>query len=205
LFGHRPRLTTRVRAHPTPFVPHQPHRTPEHRQIHQHHRPLAFGPHPSPAARTRRPLSVSAHMHPQRSVGLVVDAEQLNIAQSHQQLTHAYRVTHHRDPPVSDLVNSTDSGGSPAHNRGHPTTPTPTSNAKSRFHQPHQPRRPRITDNTTPQPTRANPPPPSLREEPTVALRPVREPKALVQRLWICNGGFDSSIDSSISRLIEIT
>ncbi len=36
--------------------------------------------------------------------GLVIDAEHLDVAQSHQPLTHARRVRLHRDPPVIRLL-----------------------------------------------------------------------------------------------------
>ena len=45
-----------------------------------------------------------ADVDPQRLAGLVVDAEHLHIAQSHQSLTHARRVALHRDPPVIRLL-----------------------------------------------------------------------------------------------------
>ena len=43
-------------------------------------------------------------MHPQRLARIVIDAEHLNVAQSHQQLTHTPRVSVHGDPPVLDSL-----------------------------------------------------------------------------------------------------
>ena len=71
-------------------------------------------PHP-PTRRSRHP---PADTHPQRRTLLVVDAEHLDIAQSHQQLAHARRVALHRDPPWLGCFHSADSGGSLAFSRG---------------------------------------------------------------------------------------
>ena len=46
---------------------------------------------------TRTPADV----HPQRPLSTVIDTDDLHIAQSHQQLADARRVTLHRDPPDS--------------------------------------------------------------------------------------------------------
>ena len=42
-----------------------------------------------------------ADVHPQRPLSTVIDTDDLHIAQSHQQLADARRVTLHRDPPDS--------------------------------------------------------------------------------------------------------
>ena len=63
--------------------------------------PLTVGPHRPAAVPTGRSRRPTAHMHPQRLTLVVVDAEDLHVAQSHQQLAHARRVVLHRDPPDS--------------------------------------------------------------------------------------------------------
>ena len=63
---------------------------------------------------TSRERIRTAHGRTQR----VFDAEHLDVAESHQQLTRARRVNFHRDPPSSRLLVSVDSGGSLAFSRG---------------------------------------------------------------------------------------
>ena len=108
----------RARAAPPSLVPHQPHRPAERGEVHQLHRPLAIRPQRTATALTRRSQRPPADVHPQRAALAVSDAEDLHIAQSHQQLAHARRVALHRDPPDSRLPISTDSGGSLAFSRG---------------------------------------------------------------------------------------
>ena len=97
--SERPHSTTRRRATPPPLVPHQPHRPPERRQIHQAHRRRALRPHRPAAAPTDRPAP-RPNVHRQRPRRLVVDAEDLHIAQTDQQLADTRRVLHHRGPPL---------------------------------------------------------------------------------------------------------
>ena len=80
-----------------------PHRAPERRQVHQLDAAFALGPHRPPAPPTSRLRPPTPDVHPQRPVRLVVDADDLHIAQSHQQLADARRVALHRDPPVIRL------------------------------------------------------------------------------------------------------
>ena len=82
------------------------------------HRPLAVGPQRPAAAPARRSRRPPADVHPQRCVLLVVDAEHLHVAESHQQLTDARGVALRRDPPDCRLPVSADSGGSLAFSRG---------------------------------------------------------------------------------------
>ncbi len=123
VFSHRTRAAILTRASPSTFVPHQPRRPTKARQIHQLHQPLAVGAQLAATTRTRRTRSPASHTQPQRPATVVVDAQHVDFAEAHQQLTHAYRVTHHTDPPVSDLVYDPDSGGSHPTNRGHPHNP----------------------------------------------------------------------------------
>ncbi len=132
VLSRRTRAAILTRASPSTFVPHQPRRAAKHRQIHQLHCPVSFGPQLAATTRTRRTRSPASHTQPQRPAAtVVVDAQHVDFADTYQQLAHAYRVTHHTDPPVLDVVYDPDSGGSHPTDRGHPTTPTPTSNAKS--------------------------------------------------------------------------
>ena len=105
LFNKRADHTLRITADPATLPPPKPNRPPERRQIHQPHRPLTLRPHPTatvPTDRTR-PTGPDHHLqrcpHPQ-----VVDADQINLAQAHQQLAHTRRISLHRGPPASDVV-----------------------------------------------------------------------------------------------------
>gem|GEM_PF-2869721 len=62
---------------------------------------LAVRPQQPAATITARSRCPPTGMHPQRQPTSSVDADHLNIAQSHQQLTNTYRVNFHRDPPDS--------------------------------------------------------------------------------------------------------
>ena len=118
LLGDGPRLTAARRAPPPALVPHKPHRPTERREVHQLHSPLTVGPQRPATDLTDRSGRPPADVHPQRHPGFVFDAEDLDVAQSHQQLTDARRVALHRDPPDSRLPVSADSGGSLAFSRG---------------------------------------------------------------------------------------
>ncbi len=131
LFSHRPRAAITTGASPSVFVPHQPRRAAEGRQIHQFHRPVSFGPQLVATPRTRRTRCATSDMQPQRLATVVVDTQHVDFADTYRQLTHAYRVVFHRDPPVSGVGYDPDSGGSHPTDRQHPTTPTAPSNAKS--------------------------------------------------------------------------
>ena len=85
------RLAAAAGAAPAALVPHQPHRAAERGEVHQRHRSLPVGPQRPAAPPTRRSRHPTADAHPQRRTLLVVDAEHLDIAQSHQQLAHARR------------------------------------------------------------------------------------------------------------------
>ena len=95
--------TARRRATPPPLVPDEVNRAPERRQAHQAHRRQTLGPHRPTATPTRRPAP-RPNMQLQRPHQLVVDAEDLHIAQTNQQLTDARRVLLHRGPPPNRCV-----------------------------------------------------------------------------------------------------
>ncbi len=120
LLGDGPRPTARLTATPPALVPHQPRRPPERTQIHQLDPAHAMGPQQPATAHTGRPRRPPTDMHPQQRARPVADAELLDIAQSHQQLTDTRRVALHRDPPGSRLPVNADSGGSLAFSRGQP-------------------------------------------------------------------------------------
>ena len=104
LLGHGARRASSPRATPPALVQHQPRRPPERREVHQLHRPLSIRPQQSATVPAVGLGTSPADVDPQRLAGLVVDAEHLHIAQSHQSLTHARRVALHRDPPVIRLL-----------------------------------------------------------------------------------------------------
>ena len=96
--GERPHHTARRRTAPPPLVPHEAHRAPERRKVHQPHRAGALGPHRPAAAPTRRPCP-SPDVQRQRPAERIVDAEDLHIAETDDQLTDTRRVLLHRGPP----------------------------------------------------------------------------------------------------------
>ena len=92
--GHRACAAATAGATPAAFAPHQPRRTPEARQIHQHHNPAVFRPQRPAATRTRRPLGAATGTQLQRlNVFAVDNTEHIDCTKAYQQLTHAYRVT----------------------------------------------------------------------------------------------------------------
>ena len=71
----------------------------------------ALRPHRPAAAPTRRPAS-SPDVQRQRPAGRIIDAEDLDVDETDQQLADTRRVLFHRGPPVSELVSvNPDSGG----------------------------------------------------------------------------------------------
>ena len=78
-FGERTRHTICGRAEPAMLVPHQAHRPPERRQIHQPHQTDVFGPHQPAATPTHRPRPC-LDMNHQRFSGFVDDADNVDIA-----------------------------------------------------------------------------------------------------------------------------
>ena len=66
LFDERPNRTIGSRARPASFPPPQTNRPTERRQIHQHHAPIAVGPHPAPTTVTDRAGSAGPDHHHQR-------------------------------------------------------------------------------------------------------------------------------------------
>ena len=104
--GERPHHTGRRRAPPPPLAPHQAHRAPERRQVHQPHRGRALGPHRPAAVPTARPGRPGADVQRQRRTGHIVDAEDLHIAETDDQLAETRRVLLHRGPPPIRCVSN---------------------------------------------------------------------------------------------------
>ena len=72
--GERPHHTVRRRTAPPPLAPHEAHRAPERRQVHQPHRAGALRPHRPAAAPTRWPCPSPDVQH-QQPAGRIVDAD----------------------------------------------------------------------------------------------------------------------------------
>ena len=125
--------TRRRRAGPAPLVPHQPGRTPEHRQIDQLDRPLILEPHPTATARTHRPLPTGLDMNPHRAARIILSAEHGHIAETDKQLTDQRRVNNHRGSPESDWLDTV-RFPEPLYRARDPYPPiTPPSNPKSQL------------------------------------------------------------------------
>ncbi len=101
LGGPRPHRTRRLSALPAVLAPQQPSWPAERRQIHQlHYRPVLH-PGSYPAAAAPRPSGAGFDVNPDRLSGVVVvDAEDVDVGESHEQLAHANRVSLHRGPPA---------------------------------------------------------------------------------------------------------
>ena len=64
----------------------------ERRQIHQHHTPITLRPHQPATGPTHRPgLTGTDHQLQRCPLTRVVDPDQINVAQTYQQLTHTRR------------------------------------------------------------------------------------------------------------------
>ena len=113
------------RAAPAAILSHQPARPCERGEVHQHHLTLAFGP-PQPAtAPTARPGCPSADMHSQGLVGLVVDAERIDVSESHDQIAGARGRTPQGFSRLSAALSAPIPGGSLASGRGCEVLPLP--------------------------------------------------------------------------------
>ena len=110
--------------------------------------------HTEPPHTTRRPGLAGPDHHLQRPVPDVVDPHQINLAQAHQLLAHARRISFHRGPPASDVIAELRLWRTPLHFWWIPTppgsSPTPHSFPKSPFrtawdHRQHLPLSPHAT------------------------------------------------------------
>ena len=96
LLGPGAHLTGLFRATPPALVPHQHRLTPERRQIHQLDRPHVLQPRPSAAPAAADHLGDGLDMHPQRCSVVVVDTDDDDRGQAHEQRAHARSVGLHR-------------------------------------------------------------------------------------------------------------
>ncbi len=122
----------RVRATPAALVPHQPHRPPQRREVHQLNQLLTIRPQPPATSPTVPTRNLTTDKHPQQQTHLVVNTDHLHIAQPNQQLTHTRRINDHKDPPDSRCGQHRYWRIPPVQARTL-TPPTPTSNATSPF------------------------------------------------------------------------
>jgi hypothetical protein len=91
LFAPRPHDTTRARATPPLFAPHQPGRTPEHRQINQQHLALPVIPRRRPTPNTIRTRGACLDHDPQPRRPLTNPSND-DTAQANNKRTHARRI-----------------------------------------------------------------------------------------------------------------